>query len=567
MAGEFSNWNWVVLAIYLAGVFGIGLATSRHQKTSEDFFLAGRSMGLIPVGLSMCMTLFSAISYMAFANQSYYHGMVLMMSMVMVWIDAPVICLVVIPFFYNLKLYSIYDYLERRFGLSVRVAGSLIFLFWRLFWLATVVYAPCKALQVVLEIATGASIPIEALIITVGVATTIYTFLGGMRAVMWTDVAQFGVMMCSVLAILTVVWFSMEDGPAGVWSVAAAGGRDVFVHSSFDLHDPWCIWGIVPFYFLARLAFYAADQITVQRVLTAKSLKAAQKAFVLNCVCLSVFIPVLCYVGVNLYSFYQAHPERIPARYQTQDVQDVANANVDAWPAKHPETGEPLEDKILPTFIARELPVGIAGLVVSALFAACMSTMDSGLNSVATTLIVDFHRRLGVGKRALARRLRKPVEDLNVADELTLARPLVIVIGVFATSFGCVIGNLGTIFEIARSALDTPGIPLACVFLLGMLTKRTNTVGALTGLAAGVFGTLWLMLGPKCAEAGFTLIWPFRNAAGEVWQLAAIYPGIVGAMLTVVVGYGVSLCCGRSRSDVELQGLCIGVPSRKEPTE
>jgi SSS family transporter len=555
---DFSAWNWVVLAAYLGGVFAIGVAASRYQKTSEDFFLAGRSMGLIPVGLSMCMTIFSAISYMAFVNQSYYHGMVLLMSMVMVWLDAPVICLIVIPIFYRLQLYSIYDYLERRFDLAMRVAASIIFLFWRMLWLATVVYAPCKALHVVLEIATGAEIPIEALIVGVGVATTLYTFLGGMRAVMWTDVVQFCVMLGSVLAILGVVWFSVDGGPAGVWKVVSEGGRNVFVHPKFDLHDAWCVWGIVPFYFLARVAFYTADQITVQRVLTARSLREAQKGFVLNCVGLSIFIPVLCYVGVGLYAFYQEHPDRVPDRYR---VEAADGEEQEAWPYKNPETGEQLEDKILPSFIALELPVGVAGLVVSALFAACMSTMDSGLNSVSTTLIVDFHRRLGVGKRWLARRHGKRVDELSVTDELSLARPLVVIIGVFATSLACVIGNLGSIFEIARSALDTPGIPLACVFLLGMLTRRTNAAGAFSGLIVGIGTMLWLMLGPKCADAGFTFIWPFTAADGSVWSLAPIYPGIVGAILTVTIGYTVSLFRGRRLSAAELEGLCVGMAS------
>jgi solute carrier family 5 (sodium-coupled monocarboxylate transporter), member 8/12 len=560
MPGEFSVWNWVVVAIYLAGVYAIGLSASRHQKTSEDFFLAGRSMGAIPVGLSICMTLFSAVSYTALANQSYYHGLLLVMSMVMVWIDAPVVCLIVIPFFYKLKLYSIYEYLEKRFSPSVRIVGGAIFFFWRMLWLGIVIYAPCKVLQVVLELATGHAIPVELLVVVVGVATTLYTVLGGMRAVIWTDVAQFCVMFGSVIAIIAVVWLSMDQGPAEVWAYAEQGGRDKFVHAEFDLQDPWCIWGIVPFYFLARLAFYSADQITMQRVLTARDLKSAQKAFVLNCVALSIFIPLLCYVGLSLYAFYQKHPDRVPAQYQVSANEETESSKSessppDAWPKKHPQTGKKLEDKILPTFVALELPVGIAGLVVSALFAACMSTMDSGLNSVATSLIVDFHRRWGIGKSWLAKRLSKPVSELDEADELTLARPLVVLIGVLAIGFGCAIGQFGTIFEIARIAIDTPGIPLACIFLLGMLTIRTNTVGALCGLFAGLATMVWLAVGPKLADMGITALWPWKNENGEIWNLAPIYPGVIGAFVTVVLAYGISLLTGKHKSREELRGL------------
>ncbi|MCA9067556.1 MAG: hypothetical protein KDA84_01445 [Planctomycetaceae bacterium] len=312
MPQSLSVLNWIVPVLYLFAVFAIGFKASRYQKTSEDFFLAGRGMGLIPVGISLCMTVFSAVSYMAYPNQSYYHGLLMVMSMVTLWLDAPLICLVVIPFFYNLKIYSIYEYLERRFGPSLRYAGSVIFLLWRLFWLATVIYAPCRALHVVLEITSGQQISVEALIVAVGVVTVIYTFLGGMRAVMWTDVAQFCVMLGSVIAILWVVGSTVEGGFSGVWEIATAGGRDRFIEPVFDLEDPWCVWGIVPFYFLARLAFYTADQITMQRVLSASSLQSAQRGFVLNCAVLSIFIPVLCYIGVGLYAFYQQHPERIP---------------------------------------------------------------------------------------------------------------------------------------------------------------------------------------------------------------------------------------------------------------
>ncbi|GAB4142522.1 MAG: hypothetical protein Tsb009_12860 [Planctomycetaceae bacterium] len=560
MGNDFSFWNWVVVAGYMALVFGIGLSASRHQKTSEDFFLAGRSMGFLPVGLSICMTLFSAISYTAIANQSYYHGLLLVMSIVMVWVDAPVVCWIVIPFFYRLRLYSIYEYLEKRFSLSLRMAGGGIFLLWRMLWLATVIYAPCKLLQVVLEIATGESIPVEGLVIVVGTITTIYTVLGGMRAVIWTDVAQFCVMFGSVAAILMVVWTSMDQGPAEVWSFAEAGNRDQLVRAEFDLQDPWCVWGIVPFYFLARLAFYSADQITMQRVLTARSLQAAQRAFVLNCVALSLFIPMLCYVGLSLYAFYQKHPDRVPEHYrvassQSVNVDDLGESPPDAWPQVHPQTGEKLEDKILPTFVAVELPVGIAGLVISAFFAACMSTMDSGLNSVATSLIVDFHRRLGIGKGWLANRRKKPVLELDEADELTLARPLVVVIGIFATGFGCAIGQFGTIFEIARIAIDTPGIPLACIFLLGMLTHRTNSRGAFWGLTVGLATMVWLAIGPKLATYGYTVFWPWTNEEGGVWNLAPIYPGVLGAIVTTVVGYGVSLLSGSRKSRRDLEGL------------
>jgi solute:Na+ symporter, SSS family len=553
MNDPFSSLNWIVLAAYLLVVLAIGIRARRHQNTTEDFFLAGRSMGWIPIGMSLCVTHFSAISYLATANQSYYFGMVLVGSVLPILLYAPLICLVVIPFFYNLRLYTIYEYLERRYSLSVRITGTMVFFMWRVMYLAIVLYAPCFALHIVLELAMQRSIPVEALIILVGVFSTLYTFLGGIRAVIWSDVAQFIVMFGSVAAMIIVVWIKSDSGPSEVWEIVSAGGRDVWFHTEFDLSDNWCLWGVIPFSVLATLSFYSADQINAQRFLTARSLRAAQKAFLVKCVATSILTPLLAYVGLNLYAFYQVHPERVPAQFNP-----AATATADPWPRdyKNPQSGAKLEDKILPTFVARELPAGVAGLVISALLAACMSTMDSGLNSAATSLLVDFHRRLGFGKQWLARKRGKTVEELDEADELTLARPLVIGIGIFATAFGCVVGHLGTIFEIARTVVDTPGIPLACVFLLGMITHRTNTVGALTGMVVGIATIIWLTLDPVWTPTG-QWYWEWLTDNPQPFRMAAIYPGIVGAAVTMIVSYSVSLVVGKRKTREELRGLAL----------
>lgn len=553
MNSPFSPLNWIVLAVYLVIVLAIGIRARRHQDTTEDFFLANRGMGWIPIGMSLCVTHFSAISYLATANQSYYFGMVLVGSVLPILLYAPLICLVVIPFFYNLKLFTIYEYLEQRYSLSMRVTGTIVFFLWRVMYLAIVLYAPCFALHIVLELATERSIPVESLIILVGVFSTLYTFLGGIRAVIWSDVAQFIVMFGSVAAMIIVVWIKADSGPSEVWEIVTSGGRNVWFHTEFDLSDNWCIWGVIPFSVLATLAFYSADQINAQRFLTAKSLRAAQKAFLVKCVATATLTPLLAYVGLNLYAFYQVHPERVPVQFNP-----APTATADPWPRdyKNPQNEAKLEDKILPTFVARELPTGVAGLVISALLAACMSTMDSGLNSAATSLMVDFHQRLGFGKKWLAQLRGKTVDELNEEDELTLARPLVIGIGVFATGFGCIVGHLGTIFEIARTVVDTPGIPLACVFLLGMTTHRTNTVGALTGMAVGIATIIWLTLDPVWTPAG-QWYWIWLRGDSQPFRLAAIYPGIVGAVVTMIVAYSVSLVAGKGKTREELRGLSL----------
>ncbi|MEQ8790558.1 MAG: hypothetical protein RIC55_29950 [Pirellulaceae bacterium] len=664
--------DYGVLALYLLAMLAIGFYFNKQQKTSRDFFLAGRSMGWFPVGLSIMATLLSAMTYSGNPGEAYYSGLKMLILPCAVWLVAPILLWLVLPLYHGLNIYSVYEYLEMRYDAVTRYVGSAIFIVWRLLWLGGVLYAPCK----VLVVAAGLDMPIWVLMIVLGVVSTAYTFLGGMKAVIWTDVIQAIVMVLGVVLIIGSVWLALGDGPQRVWEVNQHLDRSEIVDASFSLSERWSIWGILPHFALAMLSFYVADQITAQRYLTAKSLVAARRSFVLNCLSVSIMVPALLYVGMALLAYYHDHPQDMAAKWVVNVDNRETSGSVGAsfvvpeenWPAipaaderpdaaqedatreseaqqaslpddvapggaaqnesapeeplpvamkplidwdndevsaetvedliaerrlLRPNSYEPFEsvdevldpqsgeidiqrvakrqppplsgkldrgeivlnkkaqDELMPHFISRKLSMGVAGLILAALLAASMSSMDSGLNSICTLLIMDFHRRLGWGRNWLAKKLDKPVDQLDEADELRLGRPLVLIIGVAATLFSLLVGQLGSIWGIMIGVVNTVGVPLLCVFLLGILSRRTTAAGALTALVSGTLFTAWLAA-PSILPA-LSWLWPFDVKLSNNW------PVVFGAVFTLLVGYLASLVLGRVKSAEQLRGLTLGM--------
>ncbi len=579
-----------VVAVYLLIMLAVGLFFSRQQRTSRDFFLAGRTMSWFPVGLSVMATLLSALSYTGIPGEGYYEGLRFLLSPLAVWLTLPVIVWVVVPLYHRLELYSIYEYLELRFDATTRLVSSGVFVLWRLLWLGVVLYAPCKVLVVAAGLDAHWWIT-PALIVAMGLVGTAYTFLGGMKAVIWTDVIQSLVMLAGVVLLVAMVWMSVDGGPARVWEVAESLGRTTVFETKFDWARKWSMLGILPHFFLSMLSFYVADQITAQRFLTAKDLLAARRSFVLNCLSVSIMIPALAYVGMSLLAFYHDHPREMNAKWvvnvdgqtrqsitrpETRDkviverltgrekpdptsgtplvdwqqdkvtvdtIRDqvaegrILRPNVEDQPFEsseqlivRDESGEQriaverlakrdptkkgklkqaeiilhqnAQDELMPRFFAHHLPVGMAGLVLAGLLAASMSSLDSGLNSICTLLVTDFHRRLGWGRRWLAARLKKDTSELTEQDELKLGRPLVLLIGVSATAFALLVAQIGNIFDIMIGVVNTFGGPLLAVFLLGMFTRRVTSRAALAALLTGTFFMIALSAGVQYGEIG-----------------------------------------------------------------
>ncbi|MFO0944566.1 MAG: hypothetical protein U1D30_01265 [Planctomycetota bacterium] len=612
MLWAFTSFDYSVVAIYLIAMFIIGLMFAGEQHTSKDYFLAGRSMGWFPVGMSIMATLLSALSFVGVPGESYFAGMKQLFQILLIWADVPIILWWIIPLYYNLQIYSVYEYLELRFDIVTRTVASMAFVFWRLLWMGGVLYAPCK----VLHVASGMQLDLTAMIVVIGVLTTLYTFMGGMKAVIWTDVIQGLVMFLGVLVAMVLLDTKVEGGIHEIWRNAVHMGRQAWIDPTVNPTVQWSVWAVVPHFVLVRLAFYVADQITVQRFFTTKDLREVKRSFVFNCLILCLLLPSLVFIGIGLLAFYQQHPqEEIPAQWVAKSTIDpetnaprvdattildadklkemvdrgeildprsgepfssidglidpaTNQVNIEAIAEKNPSTGELRlrtgRDEIFPRFIVRHMPSGLAGILLAAILAASMSSMDSGLNSVATLVIIDFHRRLGLGRHWLARRRKKQVHELDESDEVWLARPLVLLTGIAATLFSLWVAKIDDIFEIMISVVNTMGGPLLAVFGLGIFTRRSTGPAVVLALFLGTIITVWTQFASRvvAVHPSWDWLWPWP-------PLSSFWPLTIGVVATWFLGYAMSFVLGRKKTAAELTGLVLGhgplgmVPGRR----
>lgn len=482
----FSALDYVVLTAYLGLVVAIGVWVGRGQKDTKEYFLAGRSMGWFPVGISTLASLYSAITYMGAPAEYFVHGLVMASQSLAIVLVVPVVMFVFMPFYHRLQIYTAYEYLEERFDLRVRTLASGVFLIWRILWMGTATYVPALVLHTV----TG--MPLLETILGVGVAATLYTVIGGMRAVIWTDVCQFFILVGgSVLAI----WLIGVDagGMVEIWRVAEQGGRTQLLDWSLDPTIRVTTWGAAIGALVGHIGMYGADQVSVQRYLTAKSLPVMQKSFILNMGAGLLLKGFIIIIGLGLFAFYATNPETLPESIKG--------------------------DRVFPYFIATQMPIGLRGMMIAAILAAAMSSIDSGLNSCTTTLITDFFKRFKWKPGLIMRWFPGEASHEVVARELNLSRLLTLGLGVVVTVLACFVGQLGTIIEITNKLVNSFAGPMAAVFLLGMLTLRCEARGAFWGLLVGSLVTSYFI---------------FYSTVSFLWY------GTVGLITTLVVGYVIS---------------------------
>ena len=499
--------DWAVLAVYLAGMIAVGASFYKGQKTTKDFFLAGRSMSWLPVGLSVVATLFSAISYMAIPSAVQKYGLILTAGAIMVFACVPIVNRVFMPFYSRMQLYSAYEYLERRFDVRVRCLASGLFILWRVVWMAVAVYAPSLALWA----ATNGQVPLIPTVIVLGLFATFYTVLGGMKAVIWTDVIQFAVLFGGMLIAATIIIFKVPGGVGGIFDAMHEAGKTSFVGSIpavdqatgllaklkayfFCGSDHVTLLGVLVASFVGHIAFYTVDQVVVQRYFTTKSLRDARRSFWVNAVANICLHFGLAFLGMALYAYFLKTPP-------PETIAGVAFK----------------PDWKYPYFIATALPMGVAGLLIAALYAATMSSVDSGINSCTTAFMVDFWRRLRHGQ------VHVPEEaegDEQGGRDLRMARWLTLVFGGLATFIACYVGKLGDIIVIAGKVVNSFCGPMFAIFVLGMLTRRARPLGVCIGAFISL-GVMWY--------------YTFFTELNFQW------PGTLGLIIALALGYSLSL--------------------------
>lgn len=440
--------SFIVLA-YLGAVFGIGMYFSRNQKTTQDFFLAGKNVPGWVVVFAIVGTMISSTSFVGHAGNVYARDMWNLPSFFLLPIVMVFIARFVVVFYRRTIKMSIYDYLERRFGYPARAYGAAAFIVSRVVDMSATLYF------LALPVSYLSGISVWWVILIVGVVTLVMTVAGGLAAVVYADVLQGILLVGGALTCLGIALFRPEGGPSAVLHKAWEGGKFGLGDLSFSLtHEN--IWFFLVGGGIWAVQRYALDQHIVQKYLVAKTDRQAKlSAFFGAIACLPVWL-MFFFMGACLWAFFQLTGAALPA--------DVAA----------------VKDNIVPYFIKTQLPIGVIGLVVAALLAAAMSSLDSDLNSMATVIVDDFYGRL-----------RPKTTD---RQRLRMGRIVVTVLGVLAIVFSQLWIGIGTAMEFGVQLFSIATAGMLGLFALGALTKRANARGAVVGIIACVLFTAWATL-------------------------------------------------------------------------
>ena len=432
----FSWLDYAAIAVYLAGLVAMGVYFSRRESTTDDFFLGGRRIPWWAAGLSIFGTQLSAITFMAIPAKAFATDWVYLMGHVAVVAVTPLLIWAYLPFYRRLNVTTAYEYLEKRFNVIARLLGSAAFILLQLGRMGVVLYLPAIALSAV----TGVNVYL--CIVVMGVLATTYTVLGGIEAVVWTDVVQVAVLIGGAVLSLLVIVCRIDGGVSRIVEMGAAAHKFRMVNPTWDIATT-AIWVVVVGKMIEGLVPFTADQTVVQRYLTTRDEKQAARSIWANA---SMIVPsgaLFFTLGTALWAFYKLHPNLLAPLDET--------------------------DRILPWFVAQQLPAGISGLVIAALFAAAMSSLDSSMNSIATALTTDWYRRF-----------RPHVTDHHC---LTLARWATVALGVLGTGLALYMAAIGSrsLYDQYLRIVGLFGGGVAGLFFVGIFTRRANGLGAIVG--------------------------------------------------------------------------------------
>lgn len=462
-----------VVALYFAGTFGIAWWFGRRQRNVEDFLVGGRHMPWFAVGLSILATLFSTLSYLAVPGEMIKHGVGFFLGYLVLPLTATVILKLWIPFFMRLRLTSAYEYLERRFSYPMRFLGASLFVLLRLGWMSMVVFAASLALDRVKgpDLAFLPGPDLYWWIALVGIVAAVYTSVGGIQALIWTDVLQCFLLLAGVLmAIFYVVWHD-GTGPLDWWRTANAYGLKHTEPTlfSWDVTVRVTVVTALLNNFFWHICTHGSDQVVLQRYFSTASLGAARRSYLINMVVDVSMATLLATAGLALLAFYLRNSALLPA--------DAASATAAA-------------DKLFPHFLGTQLPAGCAGLIMAAFLCDAIQTLEAGANAITAVVGNDFVPRLRHGGR-------------RFLSDLALARVMTIIVSLFVTANACVAVmvmsrmNL-TLVDLMPKFFNMFVGPLAASFFVGMFLPRCTTRSALPamlfGLTVSVFWNWWPFL-------------------------------------------------------------------------
>ncbi len=505
--GQLQTLDFAVLVAYMVGVFGFGCMFAWKSGTTNEFMAAGRSLPGWAVGLSVFGTFVSSIGFLGNTGKAFggtWNSWVFGLSM-------PIAALVAVKYFIPIyrsgEEVSAYYHLEKRFGPWARMFALVGYLLSQIARIGTILYMVALALAPL----TGGDI--KTIIYITGLLVTLYTLIGGIEAVIWTDVVQSVVLVGGALLCAAVL---LVGGGPRLFEIAAENNK--FSLGSFSMQPSTLLsesptfWMVLIYGVFINLTNFGIDQSFVQRYVTAKTDRDAKFSVWLACLLFPVVSALFFFIGTGLYSYAKEDPEFL------QQVQASVRANLpEDMPAEEVAEKisiEKIGDKVLPQFIISRLPTGVAGLLIAAIFAAAMSSMDTSLNSGATLVLCDIHKRYihpDAGERESMRVLYGATLFFGVAGTLTaLAMTKV------------------------ESALDMWWIlqgaftgGMLGLFLLGLISRKAQNPQAMLAVSIGVLIVLWMSLKADWLPASLA---PMAN------PLHPLMTNVVGASSIVLIG-------------------------------
>ncbi len=551
-----SSIDWAVVGLYLAWMIWDGVRMSKRTTELEGYLLASRSLPWWAVGLSVMATQLSAITMVSTTGQGYAEGMKFVQFYFGLPLAMIVLAVTVVPFFTRARVYTAYEYLERRFDLKTRTLTAFLFLVSRGLSCSVVVAAPSLILSIVL----GWNLTLTVLLI--GVPTVIYTIVGGVQAVTWTDVKQMVIIIFGILSAVVILILGLPDGISlgTALHVAGAVGKTQALDFRFDLTERYTLWsGLIGGMFLS-MSYFGCDQSQVQRYLTAKSVKEGRQSLFMSVYFKIPLQALILLTGVLMFVFFLFNKgpmlfNRAPlesvqsgpraAEYQALDEQygrafearkaaaQALAGSVDNREAKAAfgkadadvravrqrattlvreatKTNYADVNFVFPSFVVSYMPIGFVGLIIAAIFAAAMSSIAAELNALATATVIDVYKR----------HLKPTAEDSHY---LLVSKWATALWGLFVCMMAVYAVQLGSLIEVVNRYGSYFYGSILGVFILAIGVRRANGHGAFVGLVAGM-----------------TTVW----AVATYTKIEFLWLNVVGAVAVTVVGMVVSEMTG-----------------------
>lgn len=456
LGGNFAFADYVVMIGYVVGVVALGLLFTTKERNTTDYLLGGKNFPWWAITISIFATAFSAISFVAIPEEAYTNGLRLWLRSLIGPLIIPVAFWMFLGFYYSLGSFTPYEYIEKRFSSKVRLLSSLIFIVIKGLYLAIILYASAKAFEGAVGWKPWFTI------IVIGLLGTLYTTMGGMKAVVWTDVAQFFVLGGGIFMACLFVINKVDGGFLGVFEYAFEHGRGFNLDKTFisvDPHERASVWWMIIATLGAMLSAYATDQLMVQRLLSTKTYSQAKKAVFLSVPISMLVLSMFWFVGIGMFCYYnQAGAEKLRE----------AGASAST---------------VFSFFITTELPTPIPGLIMAALLAAIMSTVDSCVNSLSAVAVKDIYLRF-------IRPDADEMKQLRVSKYLTAVWGLYMIIAALGITWISQKAS-STIMEVIGIWSSLGGIILG-IYILGVTSVHIATRWVLT---SAVISTVMLVLG------------------------------------------------------------------------